>query len=250
MVRVLIASDEPLIRVGVQQTLSGVTEFPVPLTCAREEAVRMARRHDPSVVLLSCPEVSDPVLRQVSELIALPSRPRTLLLIGSWNPGPDVAALGAGAAGMVRSTIAPENLIDAVRLLATGNTVLAAGVVQSVLGALPPEHAEEPAAPSVSPLTDRERQVLALLVQGLSNSQIGRTLLISTATVKDYLSSIYDKLGARNRVQAAIIGLRFSMDASMTHESDRGHGCPTPALAQSGTSGTRAQKPMGRSSQT
>ncbi|MFD5315761.1 DNA-binding response regulator [Streptomyces sp. NPDC127098] len=212
MVRTLIASDEQLIRVGVQQTLVGVAGFAAPLVCTRAQAVGIARLHIPRVVLISCPEVSDPVLRQLSELIALPSGPRTLLLVGAWNSASDVAALRAGAAGVLHSTVAPGNLIDAVRLLANGDSVLAGDLYRSVIGVLPLGHANERAEAAAFSLTERERQVLHLLAKGLSNSQIGRALVISPATVKDYLSSIYDKLGTRNRVLAAIIGHRCYAD--------------------------------------
>ena len=113
-------------------------------------------------------------------------------------------ALALGAAGFLLKDTEPEQLIHAVRVLATGGSVLSPTVTATVIGGYLGGGATPEVAARVAAMTDRERDVLALMGRGLSNADIGRRLYLSTATVKDHVSAVLTKLAVSNRVQAAV----------------------------------------------
>jgi DNA-binding NarL/FixJ family response regulator len=118
-------------------------------------------------------------------------------------------ALRLGASGSLLKDTEPEQLVKAVRDLARGGAVLDPGVAARVLAAVADgERAAEPARRLLTSLSEREREVLQLIGQGMSNAEIGATLHLSEATVKGYVSAVLGKIGATNRVQAALVAYR------------------------------------------
>jgi DNA-binding NarL/FixJ family response regulator len=112
------------------------------------------------------------------------------------------AALRAGASGFLLKDVEPRELVDAIRVVASGNALLGSTVTRRLL-----DHfaaAEEISAPSLDSLTDRELEILRLLAGGLSNAEIADRLVVSETTVKSHVSSVLRKLGVRDRVQAVI----------------------------------------------
>jgi DNA-binding NarL/FixJ family response regulator len=122
-------------------------------------------------------------------------------------------ALRAGASGFLLKDVQPAQLVDAVRVVARGEALLAPTVTRRLLDrfarSLP--GAPEPPAPELAGLTDREREVLALLAEGLSNAELAERLFLSETTVKTHVSSILRKLGLRDRVQAVVLAYQAGL---------------------------------------
>jgi DNA-binding NarL/FixJ family response regulator len=210
VIRVLIADDEPLIRVGIRMILTSADDIEVVAEAANgREAVELARRHLVDVALL---DVQMPVL---DGLAALAELGRTapavrVLIVTTFGERDNVLrALREGGAGFLLKDSAPGELIGAVRAAASGQAYLsplATRHVANALAAAGPEAGRgEEARQRISLLSERERDVLALLGEGLSNADAGRRIHMSEATVKTYVSRILAKLRCENRVQAALL---------------------------------------------
>ncbi|MFF2806104.1 response regulator [Streptomyces sp. NPDC058000] len=220
MMRVMVVDDEPLLRMGMQHILRAEPDIEVPVTCEGWEAVAAVERHRPDVVLLDIRMPRVDGLSVLAELRAL-ADPPVVAMLTTFSADQDIAAaLRGGAAGFLLKDTAPQELTHAVRLLAAGGSVLSPtaadtvrdGFLSSAAGAPPAAGAPRTAGGAAgSGLTERERDVLALLAEGLSNAEIGRRLLISSSTAKDHVSAILTKLGLANRIQAAVYAHRHAL---------------------------------------
>lgn len=213
MVRVMVVDDEALVRSGLKLILESAPDIEVVATADGMSAVAEVRRHRPDVVLLDLrmPDVDG--LTVLRELGADPSPP-VVTVLTTFDADEFVAqALGAGASGFLLKDTEPEQLVHAVRTLASGGSVLSSAVTRTVIdgylngGARPVDIAR------VRGMSPRERDVLGLLGLGLSNADIGRRLHLSPATVKDYVSAVLDRLGVANRVQAAVLARDVGVSA-------------------------------------
>ncbi|MEU9081688.1 response regulator transcription factor [Streptomyces sp. NPDC048357] len=209
VIRVVIADDEPLIRAGIRMILTSAPDIEVVAEAANgREAVELARSHAPAVMLL---DIQMPVmdgLTALGELRRAAPEVRALILTTFGEKENVLRALGQGGAGFLLKDSAPGELIGAVRAAAAGDAYLSPGATRHVVDQLASGkaavHGEE-ARRQVAALSERERGVLALLGEGLSNADAGRRLHMSEATVKTYVSRILAKLGCENRVQAALL---------------------------------------------
>ncbi|MEU9142506.1 response regulator transcription factor [Streptomyces sp. NPDC048349] len=209
VIRVVIADDEPLIRAGIRMILTSAPDIEVVAEAANgREAVDLARAHAPDVVLL---DIQMPVmdgLTALGELRRAAPEVRALILTTFGEKGNVLRALGEGGAGFLLKDSAPGELIGAVRAAAAGDAYLSPAAARHVVDQLASGKAVvrgEEARRQVAELSERERGVLALLGEGLSNADAGRRLHMSEATVKTYVSRILAKLGCDNRVQAALL---------------------------------------------
>ncbi|MFE6842059.1 response regulator [Streptomyces sp. NPDC057686] len=209
MIRVVIADDEPLIRAGIRMILTSAPDIEVVAEAANgREAVDLARAHTPDVMLL---DIQMPVmdgLTALDELGRAAPEVRALILTTFGEKENVLRALGSGGAGFLLKDSAPGELIGAVRAAAAGDAYLSPGATRHVVDQLASGRAAgrgEEARRRVAELSERERGVLALLGEGLSNADAGRRLHMSEATVKTYVSRILAKLGCENRVQAALL---------------------------------------------
>ncbi|MGW6546044.1 response regulator [Streptomyces massasporeus] len=211
MIRVAVVDDEPLVRTGLRVILGSAHDITVVADCAGVGAVEAVRDGRVDVLLLDIrmPVVDGPaVLRQVA---ALP-RPPAVAMLTTFDAREHVdEALRLGAAGFLMKNTAPEQLIDAVRALAAGRRVLAPEAVGQVIDGYLLSGRDEDAVRRVRGLTDRERQVLALVGAGLSNRAIADRLHLAHGTVKDHVSAVLAKLGGLNRVQAAVVADRADL---------------------------------------
>ncbi|MFD3567360.1 response regulator [Streptomyces sp. NPDC058667] len=208
-IRVVIADDEPLIRAGIRMILTSDPEIQVVGEAADgRQAVEAARAHAADVVLL---DIQMPVLDGLS---ALPELRRTapqarVIVLTTFGERENVLrALEHGGAGFLLKDTAPAELIRAVRAAAAGDAYLSPAATRHVVERLATgrEAARaEQARGRVAGLSDKERDVLALLGEGLSNADAGKRLHMSEATVKTYVSRILAKLDCENRVQAALL---------------------------------------------
>ncbi|MEV7559880.1 response regulator [Streptomyces sp. NPDC048331] len=209
VIRVVIADDEPLIRAGIRMILTSASDIEVVAEAANgREAVDLARSHAPDVMLL---DIQMPVMDGLSalgELRRAVPEVRALILTTFGEKENVLRALGEGGAGFLLKDSAPGELIGAVRAAAAGDAYLSPGATRHVVDQLASGKAAvrgEVARRQVAELSDRERGVLALLGEGLSNAEAGRRLHMSEATVKTYVSRILAKLDCENRVQAALL---------------------------------------------
>ncbi|MDX2562453.1 response regulator transcription factor [Streptomyces sp. TX20-6-3] len=208
-IRVVIADDEPLIRAGIRMILTSDPEIEVVAEAANgREAVEATRAHAADVVLL---DIQMPVLDGLSalpELRRAAPTARVIVLTTFGERDNVLRTLEHGGAGFLLKDTAPAELIRAVRAAAAGDAYLSPAATRHVVERLATgreaARAEE-ARGRVAGLSEKERDVLALLGEGLSNADAGKRLHMSEATVKTYVSRILAKLDCENRVQAALL---------------------------------------------
>ncbi|MFF4835049.1 response regulator [Streptomyces sp. NPDC001315] len=211
MIRVLVVDDEALIRMGFQRILDTADGIEVIGAVPGGQALRTAQETAPDVVLLDIrmPDVDG--LTVLAELRRLP-HPPVVAMLTTFDMDEYVAtALRSGAAGFLLKDTDPEELPFLVRSLADGGTVLSSKVTRTVVDGYLDAGSQDRAAGSLDQLTDRERAVLVLIAEGLSNTDIARRLYLSTGTVKDHVSAILTKLQVGGRVQAALLAQRAGL---------------------------------------
>ncbi|MET9468434.1 response regulator transcription factor [Streptomyces sp. NPDC006544] len=212
-VRVLLADDEQMIRAGVRMILKHADGIEVVAEAADgAQAVELAGRHHPDVVLL---DIRMPVLdglAAIGPLTALEPAPQVVVLTTFGDDENVMRALAAGATGFLLKDEGPDELISAVRSAAGGDAVLSPGVTGAVIRRMLQGGGADlraPAAavpdPRIAALTEREREVLALLGEGLANLDVAQRLGIGVGTVKTHVGSILEKTGSAGRVQAALL---------------------------------------------
>jgi DNA-binding NarL/FixJ family response regulator len=208
MTDVLIADDQALVRVGLRKILDAEPELAVVGEAGDgEDAVSAARRLRPDVVLM---DIRMPVLDGIEatrRIVRERPAARVLILTTFGLDTYVYDALRAGASGFMLKDAPPEEIAAAVRIVASGDALLAPAVTRAVIEefARLPAAAPAPAPPAgLAELTPREREVLDLLVRGLSNPEICERLVVSEATTKTHVARILQKLGVRDRVQAVI----------------------------------------------
>ena len=207
MTTLLLVDDQSLVRVGLRKILEAEDDMSVLGEAEDgERAVAEAGRLDPDVVLM---DVRMPVLDGIEatrRIVRATPAARVMILTTFGLDGYVYDALRAGASGFMLKDAPPEEIVAAVRVVASGDALLAPAVTRTVIE----EFARGPQAPPAEPppavaeLTAREQEVLALMVRGMSNPEICERLVISEATAKTHVAHILHKLGLRDRVQAVI----------------------------------------------
>lgn len=207
----MLADDEELVRQGLRAMLSAAPDIEVVGEAADgRSAVETARRLRPQVALLDIKmRQADDGIRALRAMQGLPEAPRMAMLT-TFDVDEYVSlALRFGANGFLLKDIEPGVLVRAVRDLARGGAVLDPSVAARMVDAQRDEvRAAAPARRLLASLSEREREVVGLIGQGLSNAEIGGKLHLSEATVKGYVSAVLSKIGAANRVQAALLAYR------------------------------------------
>ncbi|MGY4964713.1 response regulator [Streptomyces albidocamelliae] len=203
--RVVVADDQTLVRTGFRMIIDAQDDLEVVGEASDgQEAVRLTRERQPDVVLM---DVRMPVLDGIEatrRIAEYGSRARVLVLT-TWDVDAHVvAALRAGASGFLLKDIRPAELVDAIRLTARGDALLAPTVLSRVLDRFLRTTPDPGPPPSLRDLSGREREVLTLIGQALSNAEIAERLRLSEATVKNHVTAVLRKLGLRDRVQAVV----------------------------------------------
>ena len=204
-IRVLVADDQSMVRAGFRMLLSGEADIEVVAEASNGlEAVAKAARFRPTVILMDIrmPELDG--LEATRRILAADDAARILILTTFDLDEYIYEALSAGASGFVLKDDPPEQLIAAVRTVAAGDALLSPTVTKRVIEQF--TRSPRPAPPKgVDELTAREREILRLIVAGLSNAEIGSELYISDTTVKTHVTHILQKLDLRDRVQAVVL---------------------------------------------
>ncbi len=217
-IRVLLVDDQAMVRAGFRMILETEDDISVVGEAANgAEAFEVTRRERPDVVLM---DVQMPVMDGIEatrRLLADPSLNATRVVILTTFERDEYVfeALRAGASGFLLKNAPPEDLIDAIRIIADGQALLAPSVTRRLIG----EFARQPAtSPAVRPdalrtLTEREIEVLLLVARGRSNTEIADALFVSEATIKTHVSNVLAKLDLDNRVQAVIFAYESGLVA-------------------------------------
>ncbi|MDY7541017.1 response regulator transcription factor [Cryobacterium breve] len=208
MIRVVIADDQQLIRAGFRSLLESEPDLEVVADAATgAEAVEQVTRLRPDVVLMDIRMPGGDGLWATEQIAGNPELAGTHIVIVTTFELDEyvVQAIRAGASGFLVKDTEPTELIRAVRVAAAGDALLSPGVTRRLLTRLETglRRPSDPAALAV--LTDREREVLALVGRGLTNTEIGVRLFLSPLTAKTHVSRIMSKLAARDRVQLVIV---------------------------------------------
>lgn len=213
-IRVLVADDQQMIRAGFRLILSAEPDIEVAGEAADgAEAVTLARQLRPDVVLMDIRMPTLDGLEATRQLLAeVPAGVARVIVLTTFDDDEYVfGALHAGASGFLLKNSAPERLIDAIRVVAGGEALLAPSVTRQVIDEFTRRPARQAAPPVLSELTERERDVLQEIAAGLTNAEIAARLYVSEATVKTHVSHLLMKLGLRDRVHAVIYAYQHGL---------------------------------------
>lgn len=207
-IRVLIADDQPLMRQGFTMILSAQPDIEVVGEAGTgTAAVERARALDPDVIMM---DIQMPGMDGITATRQL--RNCKVLILTTFGSQEHVAqALHAGASGFLLKDATPEQLVHAVRVIASGEALLDPAITRALIQRALPALATSTTPPRFEALSERETQVLRLLAQGMSNAEIATALVISEATVKTHVSRLLTKLDLRDRVQAVVAAYQHGL---------------------------------------
>jgi len=208
MIRVAIADDQQLIRGGFRSLLESESDLDVVGEAGTgTEAVALVTAQRPDVVLMDIRMPDGDGLWATEQIAANPDLAGTrIIIVTTFELDEYVGrAIRAGASGFLVKDTEPVELIRAIRVVAGGDALLSPGVTRRLLERMAVDLADEPDVSRLAVLTTREREVLALVGQGLTNEEIGTSLFLSPLTAKTHVSRIMAKLTARDRVQLVVV---------------------------------------------
>lgn len=203
-IRVGIADDQALVRSGFRLILDARTDLEVVGEAEDgNAAVALVDRHEPDVLLLDIRMPNMDGIEATRQIVELGKRTRILILTTFDVDEYVHQAITAGASGFLLKDVRPDELVDAIRVVANGNALLGPDALVRLLS----RYGSAPALDDAvrTNLTERETEILRLVANGLSNAEIAETLVVSETTVKTHVSSMLRKLGVRDRVQAVIV---------------------------------------------
>ncbi|NNH75426.1 response regulator transcription factor [Nocardia uniformis] len=213
-IRVLIADDEALVRAGFRVLVDSVPDLTVVGEAGNGgEAVRLTRELRPDVVLM---DIRMPIMDglEATRHIAVDGTDAPhVLIVTTFDQDENVfRALRGGAGGFILKDSPPEQLLHAIRVIASGDALLTPNITRRLISAFA-RHPAPPAPQSntLATLTDREREVLAHIAAGQSNAEIAATLYVSIATVKTHVGRLLTKLNARDRAQLVVFAYETGM---------------------------------------
>jgi DNA-binding NarL/FixJ family response regulator len=207
VIRVLLADDQRVVREGLGTLLGLLDGIELVGTAADgEEALALVAEHDPDIVLMDLRMPRLDGIEAIRRLSERGERPAAIALTTYADDASVLGALRAGARGYLTKDAGAEEIRDAVQAVARGDVALDSAAQRQVVAALSDPAPVAPAGMPELPdeLTPREAEVLALIAEGLTNSEIAERLVVSAATVKSHVNHIFAKIGARDRAQAVV----------------------------------------------
>jgi DNA-binding NarL/FixJ family response regulator len=204
----VLADDQGLVRAGFRALLDAQDDIEVVGEAADgEAAARLAAELDPDIVLMDIRMAGMDGLAATRRIAddERSARVRVVILTTFGLDEYVFEAIRSGASGFLVKDTEPEELVQAVRVVAGGDALLSPGVTKKLIAEFAARAKEPQAIKGLEELTDREREVLALVAEGLSNDEIGERLIVSPATAKTHVSRAMGKLGARDRAQLVVI---------------------------------------------
>ncbi|HEV2451884.1 MAG TPA: response regulator transcription factor [Streptosporangiaceae bacterium] len=206
-IRIALVDDQELVRTGFRMVLEAQPDMTVVGEAGDGlQAIDLVRRFSCDVMVMDARMPRLDGVEATRRIRALGDRPRILMLTTFDLDEYAFAALKAGASGFLLKDVPPAHLLSAIRAIHSGDSVVAPSTTRRLIDQfahLLPDPPSEPPA-ELEGLTEREREVLVLMAQGLSNTEIGGKLFVSEATVKTHVGRILAKLGLRDRVQAVV----------------------------------------------
>jgi DNA-binding NarL/FixJ family response regulator/class 3 adenylate cyclase len=214
---ILIADDQALVRAGFRMILDAEEDVEViGEASSGDEAISEVHRLHPDVVLMDVrmPELDG--IEATRRLLSDGGTSTKVVMLTTFDMDEYVyEALRAGASGFLLKDVPPEQLVDGIRAVASGEALLAPSITKRVIEEFVsrPPGAVQPASPELAELTDRELEVLKLVARGLSNAEIAKELFVSPTTVKTHVGRVLTKLDLRDRVQAVV----FAYESGLVH---------------------------------
>ena len=206
-IRVVLCDDQALVRDGFRMILNAENDIDVVGEAGDgAEAVELAKRLLPNVVLMDVRMPRMNGIEATRRILVAGIETRVLILTTFDLDEYVYEALRVGASGFLLKDVTAQQLVEGVRVVAAGEALLAPTVTRRLLERFAPQlpGGDDRPPPELSSLTERELEILTLLASGLSNAELGSRLYLSEPTIKTHLSSIFRKLGVRDRVQAVI----------------------------------------------
>jgi DNA-binding NarL/FixJ family response regulator len=203
VIRVLVADDQALVRSGFRMILEERADLELVGEAGDGvEVIELARTLDPDVVLMDVRMPNLDGVEATRRLVDAGTRARILVLTTFDLDEYVYAAIRAGASGFLLKDVEPTELVDAIRVVAAGNSLFGPEATERLVARFAQPRPENTEA--LDGLTEREREILRMLATGLSNAELAQQLYLSETTVKTHVSSVLRKLGVRDRVQAVI----------------------------------------------
>ena len=206
-IRIVLVDDQELVRTGFRMVLEAQPDMTVVGEAADGlAAIEFARAHTADVMVMDARMPRLDGVAATRQIRQAGDRPRVLMLTTFDLDEYAFAAIKAGASGFLLKDVPPAELLTAIRSVHSGDAVVAPSTTRRLLDRFAPmlPASEARAAAELEELTERERQVLILVAQGLSNAELAKRLFVSEATVKTHVGRILAKLGLRDRVQAVV----------------------------------------------
>ena len=211
-IKVLIVDDHAVVRAGLRMLIDQDPDMEVTgLAGNRSEALAAATSEQPNIIILDIVLGDDDGLSFLPELRAVAGNARVLVLTGLRSPESQRRAMRAGAMGIVLKEHAAEVLIKAIKKVHQGEVWLDRLAMGSVLQEISENKQPEPDREKIASLTEREREVIGLVGEGLKNKQIASRLFISETTVTHHLSSVFSKLEVSDRLELIIYAFRHGL---------------------------------------
>jgi DNA-binding NarL/FixJ family response regulator len=203
VIRVLVADDQALVRSGFRMILEERADLELVGEAGDGvEVIELARTLDPDVILMDVRMPNLDGVEATRRLVDAGTRARILVLTTFDLDEYVYAAIRAGASGFLLKDVEPTELVDAIRVVAAGNSLFGPEATERLVARFAQPRPENTEA--LDGLTEREREILRMLATGLSNAELAQQLYLSETTVKTHVSSVLRKLGVRDRVQAVI----------------------------------------------
>jgi DNA-binding NarL/FixJ family response regulator len=214
MIRILLADDQDLVRAGFRALLDAQDDLAVVGEAGDgDEAVELARRHRPDIVLM---DIRMPGTDGLAATRAIAADDRLagvrIVILTTFELDEYVfEAIRAGASGFIVKHTKPAELLQALRAVAAGDALLSPSVTRRLIREFAARTREAPRSPELEALTEREREVMALVAEGLTNQEIAERLVVSPLTAKTHVSRAMVKLGARDRIQLVVFAYQSGL---------------------------------------